>query len=45
MIFILPIQSTNEEIGVFIEGMQDRLVELILSFTLKKVRIRNLQRW
>ena len=31
IIFILPIQSTNEQIGLFIEGMQDRLVDLILS--------------
>ena len=36
IIFILPIQSTNEQIGLFIEGMQDRLVDLILSLIKRK---------
>ena len=31
IIFILPIQSINKQIDLFIEGMQDRLVDLILS--------------
>lgn len=36
IIFILPIQSTNEQIGLFKEGMQDRLVDLILSLIKRK---------
>ena len=30
-------QSTNEQIGLFIEGMQDRLVDLILSLIKRKL--------
>ena len=29
-------QSTNEQIGLFIEGMQDRLVDLISSLIKRK---------
>ena len=36
MIFTLPIQSSNEQIGLFIEGIQDRLVDLILFLIKRK---------